>query len=174
MSELTVGQLKGLAVNSNVITVPSGHTIKQPGSIVQVVSETTTLDESTSVNGYATSSYYISITPKFSNSKILVMMNYLVYVNTSGGIGFRAGVGRIVGNGSLTDIFDGVGGHNISHYSSSWNSNHHRNVVNTIDSPSTTQLVKYYVRYGTYGGGTAYLGNGRNQACNFTLMEIAQ
>ena len=37
MSELTVGQLKGLTVNNNVISIPTGHTLYAPGSIVQVI-----------------------------------------------------------------------------------------------------------------------------------------
>lgn len=36
MSELSVGQLKGLTVNSNLITVPSGHKLAAPGHVVQV------------------------------------------------------------------------------------------------------------------------------------------
>lgn len=36
MSELSVGQLKGLTANSNLITVPSGHKLVAPGHVVQV------------------------------------------------------------------------------------------------------------------------------------------
>ena len=36
MSELSVGQLKGLAVNNNVITVPGNHTLYAPGHVIQV------------------------------------------------------------------------------------------------------------------------------------------
>lgn len=74
MSELSVGQLKGLTVNNNTITVPSGHKLYAPGSIVQVVTATTGF-----VNQTITSSSPIlvnglsaTITPKFASSKILI------------------------------------------------------------------------------------------------------
>ncbi len=144
-------------------------------SVVQVVSDTLSLYESTSVDGIVTSGYYISITPKFANSKILVMMNFLLYRTGSGG-GVRAGIGRSINGGAVSDIFYGgvSGAHNITHYSANWNENHHRTALTTLDSPATTQQVRYYVRYGAYGAGTTHLGNGGHQACNFTLMEIAQ
>lgn len=75
MSELSVGQLRGLAVNNNVITVPSGHTIYAPGSIVQVVSVAKT-DTFTGTPGAVwmdVSGLSVTITPRFANSRFLVM-----------------------------------------------------------------------------------------------------
>lgn len=73
MSELTVGQLKGLTVNNNTITVPSGHKLYAPGSIVQI--STIRLDTKTSI-GYSAntilSALNISITPKFASSLLMV------------------------------------------------------------------------------------------------------
>jgi hypothetical protein len=74
MSELSVGQLKGLLANNNVITVPSGHQIYAPGSVVQVqvvrsgpTSQTISSQTPVAINGLS-----ISFTPKFATSRILI------------------------------------------------------------------------------------------------------
>lgn len=74
MSELSVGQLKGLTVNNNTITVPSGHKLYAPGSVVQVITATSgfvnqTINSSTPV---ALTGLSATITPKFATSKILI------------------------------------------------------------------------------------------------------
>lgn len=94
MSELTVGQLKGLTVNSNTITVPSGHSLAvptlkgdsngtitipsgqklyAPGTVVQVARTRTSARSTYGYNGDAIiSDLNVSITPKFSNSLLIV------------------------------------------------------------------------------------------------------
>jgi hypothetical protein len=72
MSELSVGQLKGLTVNSNTITIPAGHKLYAPGTVVQAAtirSDTrTSYSSSNSGNGTAITDLTLTITPKFSNS----------------------------------------------------------------------------------------------------------
>lgn len=80
MSELSVGQLKGLTVNNNTITVPAGHTFIAPGSTLQVVSTNYTTRASTSLtNNTVTDIPGLSctITPKTPTSKILVMVRWM-------------------------------------------------------------------------------------------------
>lgn len=74
MSELAVGQLKGLLVNNNTITVPTGHKFYAPGSVVQVVTGTSGFVNQTinSLTPVALSGLSVSITPKFSTSLILI------------------------------------------------------------------------------------------------------
>jgi hypothetical protein len=74
MSELSVGQLKGLTVNNNVISVPSGHKMHSPGSVVQVVYATSGFTNQTinSASPVALSGLTATITPKFANSMILI------------------------------------------------------------------------------------------------------
>lgn len=146
------------------------------GTVLQVSTQTVSLNESTSVNGLVTSSYSIGITPKFANSKILVMMNFVLQSGNGGALGARAGIGRSIAGGSVSDIFLGTNpaAHNIAQYSTNWNNNHHRTTLITTDSPNTTSEVRYYVRYGAYNTATVNLGNDGHSACSFTLMEIAQ
>jgi hypothetical protein len=76
MSELSVGQLKGLTVNSNTITIPSGHKLYAPGSVVQVKTVRTearnTYSAAVSGNGTTVTDLNLTITPKFSNSLLII------------------------------------------------------------------------------------------------------
>ena len=81
MSELTVGQLKGLPVNSNKITVPSGHTLYAPGHTVQTVQTVNyTATALNSGNFCPYNGLDTTVIPKFSNSKFLI--RYQINVGT--------------------------------------------------------------------------------------------
>lgn len=77
MSELTVGSISGLAVNNNVVTVPSGHKLYHPGAVIQ----TKTTEYSTftiySVASYTTITS-LSITPTKTTSQILFGFSFVV------------------------------------------------------------------------------------------------
>jgi hypothetical protein len=173
--------MPGYLVPTNTVdqsTTVGGYNILSAvnsGAILQVVSETLLLNESTTTDGLVNSTYKISITPSSSSSKILVMMNFVLYGNGSGTLGFRAGIGRAIAGGAISNIFDAGGSaHNITFYQASgFNQHHVRIPLTTVDSPNTTQQVSYNVRYGSYGVMQTHLGNVANQMCNFTLMEIA-
>ena len=125
MSELSVGQLKGLTVNSNTITVPSGHKLYAPGTVVQVAtvrSDTrTTYSSSTSGNGTAVTELALTIIPKFSNSLLACqwMINgeihqdnvFLIHrdgalVTTSGQTGYNSAVGNSRHSGYASGYYD--------------------------------------------------------------------
>ena len=79
MSELTVGELKGLAVNNNTITVPSGHTLYAPGSIIQVVNvdNVARTSQGFSLNTILDISGLVAtITPKRNTSKIIIQARW--------------------------------------------------------------------------------------------------
>jgi hypothetical protein len=185
MSELSVGQLRGLTVNSNVITVPAGHKLYAPGSVVQVVSatktDTFTLSSTTftDITGFSA-----TITPSSVNSKIYIVATIMSGQNiqvtaqhflllrdsTSISIGDAAGSRTRVSSGSYANSVNEVVPVSISF----------------LDSPSTTSAVTYKVqtRSSVSGGGNAvYInrGNGDGDGANIsrgvstiTLMEIAQ
>lgn len=92
MSELSVGQLKGLTVNSNVITVPAGHTLNAPGSVInttQIVDATTTAISTDSGGTFlAYNKLNTTLTPKLSNSKFLV--RFQINVGINGASSYRA------------------------------------------------------------------------------------
>jgi hypothetical protein len=125
MSELSVGQLKGLLANDNVITVPSGHTIYAPGSVVQVQTIRTdsrvAFSTITSGNGTTITQLNLAITPRFANSKLIMqwMINgegqtnqvYTIHRNgslitTSGETGYNSEAGNVKWSGVMSMDYD--------------------------------------------------------------------
>ena len=188
MSKVSLGSIEGLAVNGNTITVPTGHTIKQTGAVLQVVQANLTSATSIGFSGQTgtpTTSNTVSImtcsiTPKYSTSKILVMGNIRYSTNNSTpalvifrdttpvGIGDASSVRRrsTTGTGYHPDT-NQIGGHGSLSY---------------LDSPATTSVVTYDVRMWS-DGGTTYVNRAANDAdsttgvrsiSNLILMEIAQ
>jgi hypothetical protein len=73
MSELSVGQLKGLPINNNVVTVPAGQTLYAPGHVLQVVSTTKTDTAASNTTSYQDiPGMSVTITPKSATSKIFI------------------------------------------------------------------------------------------------------
>jgi hypothetical protein len=132
MSELTVGQLKGLTVNNNVITVPAGHTIYAPGSVVQVitVAKTDTFAGTPGAVWMDVSGLSVTITPRFVNSKFLVMAD-IKGAGTQDSTVIRSKIVRGI-SGTFTDV--GVG---------------------DAASNRPRSLGQFYIASG--GGGTVYL-----------------
>ena len=116
MSELSVGQLKGLTVNNNTITVPSGHKLYAPGSVVQVVYKRTDARSvytvPTSGDGVGFAELATVITPKFANS-LLVM-----HITISGESHYND-VFTMLKNGSLITQ-SGYEGYNSSSGNNYW------------------------------------------------------
>ena len=75
MSELTVGELRGLPVNSNTINVPSGHTLYAPGHVIQVINVDYNGRVSQGFSGLTImniTGLEAKITPKKLNSRIVI------------------------------------------------------------------------------------------------------
>jgi hypothetical protein len=110
MSRLIVNQIQGDAVSKN-IEIPSGHTLYAPGHVIQCQVQTQTVGNSshdaditaqnTTGEGFANAMTVntVNITPKFSNSKILMQWSGQLYIEGSAGGG--------------ADIFFGKDGSNI-------------------------------------------------------------
>ena len=186
MSELSVGQLKGLLVNNNTITVPSGHKIYEPGSVVQVVVATSgftnqTINSSTPV---ALSGLSATITPKFSTSRILiegVVSASWTYVSSI----------HIFKNG--VDLISNHGGNNQSGGATALWTSYFAFTTDTTpsrvspfpvlywDSPGSTSPVTYDFRAnaGWAGGATAFYLNNRDgqdmlSSSYIKITEVAQ
>lgn len=93
MSELSVGQLKGLTVNNNTITVPSGHKLYAPGNTVQTIQTVdtaiTTISTGSTDAFFAYNNLNTTVTPKFTNSKFLVRFQINVGAGVTGGTSIR-------------------------------------------------------------------------------------
>jgi hypothetical protein len=155
-----------------------------PGSVIQCQTRTFGLSYSTTSTTYTYSGAYVSITPKFANSKMFVMFDGLIYIATSSG---SAGMGLIayksINGGTDQLVYSGeqyTGGnanaHNIALYvSSTPNYLHSRTFLSFGDSSNTTSSITYKIYARSQASGkTTHLGNSGHQPLTFTVFEIAQ
>lgn len=153
------------------LTFPNSTTQASAGSVLQVVNVTYgTLTSSTSAT-FANSGLAASITPKFSTSKILIIVD----ANGVSGYLSSSPVGLRIARGSTAILtyetiaaFLSNGTGNLAIGSSS---------ATYLDSPATTSSTTYNLQIArTQGTGTAYINNYSNineVFSTMTLMEIA-
>ena len=184
MSELSLGQIKGLPVNSNVVTVPSGHTLYAPGHVLQVVSGTLKTPTTSTATTYTSFGLTASITPKFASSKIFVIVSLAAsYLGVDAGRRARISVFR-----DSTNIADATSPGSRSTGFGSSNTIVNLNQMNImspsyLDSPNTTSTIQYSVQYAGETGDALYVNRTWQDADNslytrgvssITVMEIAQ
>jgi hypothetical protein len=150
------------------ITFPSGSgTQAAQSKVLQVVSAAITVSTQTSSTTYIDTGVSLSITPIFSTSKVLVIVDMTgIYKNTANEFGSM----QLVRNSTALIKMEGAFGYN--------NSTAENNVgatsANYLDSPATTSSVTYKTQI-LSSGASANVGVGRNGATHtITLMEIAQ
>lgn len=168
MSELALGQIKGLSVNSNVVTVPSGHTLYAPGHILQVVSAsngTTTTNSSTT---YADTGLTATITPKSVNSKILVLVSQNGITKTTTH-SENSTILRVMRDSTEIIVFGSLVGYTGSATYLAGLS------VSTdyLDSPATTSPIVYKVQFKNYVSSSLVAVNNYGERSTITLLEIA-
>jgi len=169
----------------NIVGATTAANVKLPaGSVLQTVStswSTTTAVTATSYTAITGAS--LAITPKFSTSKILVMLNLSLKVNDSN-TAYANGALQILRGSTLisgTVPTDGTGSFEVGNYvgGSSAIEMNHRYTNNVVDSPSTASATTYSVKgkvYGSAGGIVTVNASGAGGAgtSSLILMEIAQ
>jgi hypothetical protein len=165
---LTVQNLQGptSGANANKVIIPSGHTLAAEGHVVQVQTGVKRGVVSTSSSSYVASGLGVSITPKFSNSKLLVgihggrpniaslqQIDFTIYENTTA-----------LSSDRLGSFYHDSGG-NI--YSAGIN------YLNTVDVTSTTTRT-YNLYYKSAVSGTVYLSDAGDISIYMTVMEVAR
>ena len=187
MSTLTVSNLQGTSSSNNLINMPSGHSIYSPGGIIQVVQSfmdsTFSTTTTASSGGTVVPALAVTITPKKSSSKILVMAilncdgtvnvtqvySWLARGSTKIGVGAAAG-SRVTIGGRFYYADNNVSGMIPMTY---------------LDTPSTISPITYNVYIGTETAtGSVVLNrtiadtdnttNGTRSSSTLTVMEIAQ
>ena len=153
----------------DIVEKTSGHGVQIPGHLVQVQHFDYTGSEfnTTSTSEVATP-IAVSITPKFSNSKVLVMCetnlrknstvdaagaSCYLYRDTTKIRQTWQNVYGLTPGGSI-----GLFGHWSGHY---------------YDTPSTTSQITYTLYVSSYGGHSVVVGDGASGG-QMTVMEIAQ
>jgi hypothetical protein len=143
------------------ITFPNSTVQASAGQVLQVVSSSATGQAATSSSTYVTTGFAATITPKFSNSKILVIINGNGYQDTQ-----NRSASAAIFRGA-TNIFQQT-------YAFTVNGGASQGAVNCVylDSPATTSATTYTLYFKTQGGAT-YLSGDNFSSTSVTLMEIA-
>ena len=153
MSTLTVQNIQGSSSSSNTINVASGHKISgaagsiiAPGQVIQTISTGTIAATTISSAAWADTNYTLSITPQFSNSKILFQFTNHVRVNGDGDK-IRGGirVKRTVSS-SDTTVWNTDGSTEAIQVRNATNEHDTLAAVTLLDSPATTSSVTYTVQ----------------------------
>ena len=160
----------------NIVGATSASAIKIPGHVIQVVNaeKTDTVSAGSTAPTFTDTGLSCTITPKFSNSKILVHVNAGLGISTSVFNNMR--VVRNVGGGafSMISVADSAGSRTAAHacvYDADNQGMVYMQDFIHLDSPATTSAVIYKVQLASSGGGTIYL-NRSTRDSNGTAYDI--
>jgi len=143
---------------TNGLTFNNATTQASAGNVLQVVNATLNSLVSTTSTTYVSTTLAASITPKFSTSKILILV---------------AGVGSAsVAATSRYTIFKNSTNLASTNFSSITSNSDTPLTISFLDSPATTSSTTYTVYYAASSSGTAYF-NDSGYTSTITLMEIA-
>ena len=148
-SEITVQTIKGptSGANANKILIPSGQTLSAPGHVVQVVDRTGGGRVTSGNTGtWTPTNMDLSITPKFANSKILVIGNQPMRIY---------GVGVTVARGSQRIKRNVAGGS----YTVIWNNAGHQEHIQVRLANSVTQELSHVVSWSVLDAPSYSLGD---------------
>jgi hypothetical protein len=155
------------------ITFPNSTIQASAGSVIQVVSFSGTPSTTTTSSSFVSTGLTASITPKFSTSKILVLISAGCYCSRIGSVtdfGMSFAIYR-----NSTQVFADTNPYNgfyISTVSSGVIDNFRAHIpTNYLDSPATTSSTAYTLYINAYQG-NANIGQS-GVVSTITLMEIA-
>lgn len=141
------------------------------GTVLQVVTATTSTTVAESAGTYTSSGLTASITPKSTGSKILIMISQSMYNYAAGG-GFASMYVRLIrGTSTVLQTFVDVG-FTRAYVSPSGVDNVNQFSINYVDAPSATSSVSYRTDIARAYGNSVYAQVNSNPS-SITLMEIA-
>ena len=178
MSELFVNKIQSHTDANNHIEVASGHVLYAPGHVIQTVHHTSGdgTELTTTGNTYVSGGdeMTITITPKSSSSKILVMMNFNADTASTNSRAMYT-IYRKIGSGSYSNLIST----NTQNYDALVRIHEigERILVNQTmhyyDSPATTSAVSYRAYFKNQNSGeTARIRNDVTPS-QLIAMEIA-
>ena len=142
-------------------TVPS-TVAPGAGKVLQVVSVTSTAQQTTTSGTYvASTGFTASITPSSTSSKILVSVMSNIRSSADASYTLYKGATNLAGTGSFVQIY--AGGVDIRQLMT----------INYLDSPATTSSTTYTL-YFLAGGGTAYINQESDRQGQIILTEIGE
>jgi len=143
------------------------------GGITQVIQGSTNNRVETSSQSFVTTNLSATITPKFSTSKVFIMVSGDCNTNADDNEIFMT-IYRSIGGASFSNIGDATYGFACARSDS--NRLHSAVSINYLDSPSTTSSCEYkvYVRKTSGGSGNIeFPVNNGAQYAFITLMEVS-
>ena len=154
----------------NLVGKTTANTVHVPGHVLQVVSTNLGADLSySSASTAETNVMTLNITPKFNTSKIFVICNFGLYINSSaaesrGNLGIRRDSTLVRGRDDASG--EGFFRDNSGHFKA------YMTNFNFLDSPATTSTITYkaFHKGDTYSAG----GHFSQYYTSMSLMEIAQ
>ena len=168
------GKIDGINNTNFDGSLSAGHVVQTVNQKVAGGSMTNVSSSSTTYTGL-----FAEITPRFANSKILVLVQLRVYIH-SGGLDTGASftVQRKIGSGSysvLEGSVDAINSQQFYIFNSNSGSEFSDTFSDTVfDSPGTnSEVVRYQVFCSANSGGTVTLNSGTANHY-ITLMEIKQ
>ena len=169
---LSVQKIQGLASSATptVVEVSSGHTLVQPGMVLQVVNGSYDTTVSATSSTLVDTGLSASITPKFATSKILVNVCQNGFQKSAHDTSAKHILLR--GSSEISILATPLG------YNASTNTEvSATSGITLLDSPNTTNATTYKTQFCRIsGGGTVYFQtstSGQSKS-TITLMEIAQ
>ena len=185
---ITVQNIQGPTTgsNANQVLVPSGHTLHAPGHIVQVQEfqgyngDGIHSNFSVSSTTYGATPIAVTITPKFSTSKILVTMHAQgFYQQGVVANAVKIALYRSVGGGAFAAVPglpSGQVSRHIGYMNSSSATTLHASSFQHLDSPATTSAIIYKIYLARLNSSSGYgriLANG-DDSFSISAMELAQ
>ena len=159
---------------NNIKDIAGGENVHMAGAVLQVVQAIDQTQEANSSNSYSTA-ISTSITPKFSDSKVLITVSGMCAPDTSNQLGFKllrgsTEIGAGTG-GTVNNYLFGVGTTQSDFEMTPFSHTH-------LDSPSTTASTTYTLQYAALNG-TGKLGGRADNTDNsgattITLIEVGQ
>lgn len=179
MSTLRVNNLTAVG-GTGTITVPTGNQVVQTGAILQVVSTTKTDTFATSsTSNVDITGFSVSITPKFSSSKVLVIASMNIGGGSTDGIYpttqlVRDSTAIYLGDAAGSRTRASTGDYHFAVTQQTF-------VITFLDSPNTTSATTYKVQMRTSSGSSHMNRSGLDTdnsnfartASSITVMEVA-
>jgi hypothetical protein len=154
---------------SSGITFPNSSVQASAGSVLQVVQGTTSSGTSTTSTNFGTTGLTATITPKFSTSKILIIVSLSTQITNNGG---SAGLGLAVYRNGSSVYSDPAAYASMYMGTVSGANPRTRLPLNYLDSPSSTSSTTYAIYFNSFNGQVSQV-NPDGQTSFITLMEIA-
>ena len=151
------------------------------GGIIQIVQATLDTKTSTTSTSYTDTGLSVSITPKFSTSKILIRYNINVSINTDSNIAFFQIVRGSTAVGNGTQGSSRTKCHTALRGQHSDTNPHGVTSGEFLDSPSTTSATNYKIQYHV-DGNTCFINKATGDSdsaahpsplSTLTLMEVS-